>query len=307
MLVAELLCVTILHTHLFVSILDWNNFLRSISISVIASYALAINMSSGRMDLSLGGQQAIACLIGGNLAVKLGFGPFGVVLFAMCFGALSGFIAGIAFVTLRLPTFVLGIGTALVYEAISAGYAPGGIQLFGNPKMEILSKSWIYVVTAVLLVVIMYYMMTKSTFGLRYNAIRGGQRVAMNSGINVNRNCLVCFVICGGLIGLSGILDAGYSGYVAASVNLSSTAAAFTGFVPVFLAMNLQRYCHLTIAVPAAVLSFKFISMFLSRCNLSSAASTSFTMALLLVMLVVMGFIGKRNLDKLYDARSLEM
>lgn len=304
-IVAELFCMIVWQDHLFSSEVDINNFLRSISISVIAGYALALNVLSGRMDLSLGGQQIIGCFIGGNIALQLGLGPAGVILLSMLVGSVAGLIGGLFFVIARIPTFVLGIGMALIYEALAVAFAPNGFQLYGRSDVTLLSESWFAFLLAAILMVIMYFVLQYSTFGLQYNAIRGSQRVSMNSGINVTKNSLICFAVCGALIALSGVLDTGYNGYMKMALNMSSTGTAFVSFIPVFLALRLQKWCPIAVGIPLSVIMFRFLAMWLTKFNLSTPANTAITQIMLLLLLVGASIIANMDTEKRYKLRAL--
>lgn len=300
----EILSWSVSGESLFGTVTDVNNFFRNIAVSTIAAYALSLNMSTGRMDLSLGAQQLIGCLIGGNIALSLGLGSWGVLFFSVLFGTISGFIVGVLFVTLRLEAFVLGLGVALIYETFATAFAVNGLQLFGK-GLSLLSNTWFFVIVGVIVSVAMILLIHHSKFGLQYGAIQGSQRIAINSGINITKSALICYAICGGLIALSGCLSTGKTGYLDATLNLSSTTTAFIGFVPVFLALFLQRWCPLMVGIPLSVITFQFLSMGLSSLNLSSAASTTITMAMLLVFLVGVGYLNELRTKKRMKERML--
>lgn len=300
----EIISLIVFKEGLFASSLDFNNFIRNVAISVISSYALALNMASGRTDLSLGGQQLIGCVIGGNIAISLGLGPWGVLVLSVLFGMLAGLVVGLLFVTLRIEAFVLGLGVALIYEAIAASFSMDGLRLFGQ-NTELLADPAFAIIVAAVVVVFMVLLMNHSKVGLHYDAIRGSQRIAIDSGINITGNALLCYVLCGGLIALAGVLSAGKSGQMGTSLNLASAGTAFVGFVPVFLCFVLQRWCPMMIAIPISVVTFQLLSMGLTKMELSSAASSTITMAILLIFMVAISFMGTLEQKKVIKQRSL--
>lgn len=305
-ILAELVSSVFAGKHIFETQIDVNNFIRNICISTISAYALAINMTSGRMDLSLGSQQLIGCLIGGNIALKLGWGPFGILGLSMLVGIVSGILVGGLFVIFKLPSFVLGIGVALLFESLAVAYSTAGFQLYGVAGAGLLSETWFVLVIAVIIVILYYCVMQFTGFGLQYNCIRGSQRVALNSGINVTGNVMICYAIAGGLIALAGVLQTGYQGYMSPALNMTSTTMAFTGFVPIFLALFLQGMCPLSIGIPVAVIVFRLISMTLMKFSLASEASTCIIMGILLLMMVVSGLLRERGIRKVLKLRSME-
>ena len=305
-LIVELVCRISISRNLFETSIDITNFFKSCGVTIISAYALSINMSSGRMDLSLGAQKMVGCLIGGNIALQLGLGPWGTLLFSVLFGILAGLVVGAIFISIRMPAMVLGIGMALVFEALSVAFANEGFQLYGQSNMGLLGNAWFISLFALICMIFMILLMQHSKFGYHYSAIRGSQRVAISSGINVFGNALICYAICGGMISLAGVLETGYLGYFLPALNMSSTTIAFSGFVPVFLAMTLQRYCHLTIAIPISVVTFRFLSMGISLFRLPAAASSVITMGILLLFLIATGQFNRNKAKKALQKRGEE-
>ena len=132
-LLMEVLCLAVMGEHVIGSTLDFNNYIRSVGISACIALALSFNLGSGRFDLSLGGQRMVATIVGGNIALAMGWGSVGVILCALASGLLFGTLVGFVFVTFRVPPMVLGIGMALIYECVAfASSDANGLQLFGK-------------------------------------------------------------------------------------------------------------------------------------------------------------------------------
>ncbi len=131
----ELVCFLFFDTHLIKTTLDIKNYIRSSGVSACTAFALSYNVTSGRMDLSLGAQRMLATILGGNIALQLGLGGIGVILFAIFFGMVFGTLIGTVFVVLRVPPMVLGIGMGLIYECIAFTYHHEGLLLTGMPNV----------------------------------------------------------------------------------------------------------------------------------------------------------------------------
>ncbi len=302
-LIAELICSLTAGRHIFETPLDMTNFLRQCSINTIAGYALYLNMANGRMDMSLGGQKLVAGIIGGNLALSLGLPAWGILVTSVLFGTLAGLFTGILYVTFRLPAIILGIGAALIFEAVSAAYSTNGFQLYGKSGMGMLSNVWFILGCAVVVVFIMWILLDKSKFGVHYRAIAGSQKIARTSGIKIYARTVVCYTICGALIGFSGILETGVSGIMSTSMNLTSISIAFTSFVPVFGALMMQRWISGVFGLPIAVITFRILSMAITVFRLPQAASSVITMGMLLLLLLVMNLAGNADYKKMVNAR----
>jgi ribose transport system permease protein len=137
----EIICRAKMGRHVFNTALDVQNYVRNVGISACTALALSYNLGHGRFDLSLGAQRMLVAIIGGNLAIKLGLGAPGIILFALAFGFIAGSLVGLLFVAIRIPAMVLGVGMGLVYECIAfAGSESLGLQLYGALGVENLSK-----------------------------------------------------------------------------------------------------------------------------------------------------------------------
>lgn len=118
-LIMEALAFFTQGNHVIKTMLDVRNMIRSAGISSAIAFAFSMNLTSGRMDLSLGAQRVAGTIMGGVVASALGLGGIWVLIFAILFGFLFGAITGILYVTLRIPPMVLGIGMACIYECVA--------------------------------------------------------------------------------------------------------------------------------------------------------------------------------------------
>jgi ribose/xylose/arabinose/galactoside ABC-type transport system permease subunit len=197
-IIVEILCRILMGRHVFNTILDVQNYVRNVGISACTAMALSYNLSHGRFDLSLGAQRMMTAIIGGNLAIRIGLGTPGVILFTLAFGLIFGALTGFVFVITRIPAMVLGVGIALVYECIAfVGSSSQGLQLYGVKGVENLSNMYltIFVVLAAVLFVMVMDRYTK--FGFYARAINGSQRIAANSGINIFAHAIGSYTFAG--------------------------------------------------------------------------------------------------------------
>ena len=158
-LLMEVLCLLFADRHLFNTILDIRNYVRTVGIATCTALALSFNLASGRFDLSLGAQRMMATIIGANIAIQLGFGPVGMVVTVFLVGLLSGGIVGAVFVTSRVPPMVLGVGMTMIYECVAFISSNGeGLNLFGKGYDALAQLGFITVVIIVACLFIMFLM-----------------------------------------------------------------------------------------------------------------------------------------------------
>ncbi|HQO56168.1 MAG TPA: ABC transporter permease, partial [Clostridia bacterium] len=115
-LIMEAVCLIAAGRHVidFSTNLDLVNLVRNTGIACAITYALSFNLTSGRLDLSLGAQRLAGTVIGSNIALALGLSGVWLLLFSLTFGLVFGLVVGLVFVWARVPPMVLGIGMGLI-------------------------------------------------------------------------------------------------------------------------------------------------------------------------------------------------
>ncbi len=286
-LLMELLCVALADRHLFKSVLDIRNFVRSVGISTCTALALSFNLASGRFDLSLGAQRMLATIMGANIAIKLGLGPVGVVLCVLVVGLISGGIVGTIFVTARVPPMILGVGMTMVYECIAFVASNGeGLQLFGK-GYDALSNLGFTIVVVIAACLLIMFLFQFTRFGYEMRAISGSQQIAKNSGINIFFHVALCYTLAGGMASFSGIFDTAFQGSMSASVGMSSNGAVMSNCFPMFLGGYLARWSNQPVGILFATITLKLLSTGYTALNLSTTASEVLNMGLFLLFLIV--------------------
>ena len=286
-IIMELLCAAKMNRHMFNTILDVQNYIRSTGISACTALALSYNLGHGRFDMSLGAQRMLVAIIGGNIAIRLGLGTPGVILFALAFGLIFGCVVGLIFVATRIPAMVLGVGMALVYECIAfVGSKSQGLQLFGVKGTGNLSNMYltICVVLAAVLFVMVIDRYTK--FGFYARAIDGSQRISHNCGINIFTHAIGCYTIAGALVSFSGVFDAAFKGGMDAELGFSSNSAIMTNCFPMFLGKFMSRWSSDAVGILFSTMTIRLFQTGLSVMKVSATGQQVFTMSVFLLFLV---------------------
>jgi ribose/xylose/arabinose/galactoside ABC-type transport system permease subunit len=297
----EMLCRIKMGRHVLNTILDVQNYARNVGIAACTALALSYNLGQGRFDLSLGAQRMLAAVIGGNLAIKLGLGAPGVILFAFLLGLAAGGLAGIIFVATRIPAMVLGVGMALIYECVTfVGSKSRGLKLFGIKGVESLSNMYlaIWVVLGAALFVMVIDRYTK--FGFYARAINGSQHIAHNCGINIFAHAVGCYTIAGGLVSFSGVFGAAFQGGMDAELGFSSNVAVMSSCFPMFLGKFMSRWSSDAAGILFATITITLFQTGLSVLKISATGQQVFTMAMFLLFLV---FRANENVFKERRAR----
>jgi ribose/xylose/arabinose/galactoside ABC-type transport system permease subunit len=303
--IMEILCRINMGRHVFNTMLDVQNYVRNVGISVCTALALSYNLGHGRFDMSLGAQRMLVAIIGGNLAIKLGLGTPGIILFALFFGLVFGGIVGVIFVVTRIPAMVLGVGIALVYECIAfAGSASQGLQLFGATSAASLSNMYltICVVLAAALFVMVIDRYTK--FGFYARAIDGSQKIAHNCGINIFSHAVGCYTLAGGLVSFSGVFDAAFKGGMDAELGFASNSVIMTNCFPMFLGKFMSRWSSDAVGIIFSTMTIRLFQTGLSVMKVSATGQQVFTMAAFLLFLI---FRANESVFKEHNAKNVRI
>lgn len=293
--ILEVLCLS--HgQHIITNSKSFDNFVVYAAIVMITTIALSINLNSGRFDFSLGSMAALSAVIGAKVSYAVlqgGSGSAGLMLsVTVIVGALLGLLSGGLYVILRIPPIITSLGVTLIFEGIlytitSGKYIMAEVQ---NSSMSGFVGTWVYaavIIVAVLVFVIALFDYTK--FGFEYNALKNGQKVSVNTGIKEVKNALLCYVICGGLMGIVGFLNAARNTNInGGQLNFGSIAIMFTAFLPMFIGSYIGRFCNEKVGFLLAAVVMSFLnSTFAVFSNEVTASMQSIINAVLLVAFLI--------------------
>lgn len=282
---------------------SFDNFVIYAAIVMITTIALSINLNSGRFDFSLGSMAALSAVIGAKLSDAILHGGVGsaalMLALTVVAGAILGLLSGILYVLLRIPPIITSLGVTLIYEGIlytltSGKYMMAEVQ---NASMSGFVGTWVYatfIIIAVLAFSILLFDHTK--FGFDYNALKNGQKVAVNTGIREVGNAVICYMICGGLMGIVGFLNAARNTNInGGQLNFGSIAIMFTAFLPMFIGSYIGRFSNEKLGfLLAAIVMSLLNSTFAVFSNEVTASMQSIINAVLLVVFLI--YLNNENL-----------
>ena len=284
---------------------SFDNFVVYTAIVMITTMALSINLNSGRFDFSLGSMAALSSVIGAEITYSALAGGKGsavmMLIVTVAVGCLLGLISGAIYVALRLPPIITSLGVTLIYEGIMYTITGGKYLMkeVQNSSMSAFANTWVYAFIIILVVLIfMVVVFEKTTFGYDYAALKSGQKVSINTGINEVKNALICYGICGALMGLVGFLNAARNTTInGGQLNFGSIAIMFTAFLPMFIGGYISRYCNEKIGFLLAAVCMSLLnSTFAVFSNQVTASMQSIINAILLVVFLI--FLNNINVIK---------
>jgi len=294
-LIMEVMCLTN-GSHVISNSKSFDNFIIYAAIVMITTIALSINLNSGRFDFSLGSMAALSAVVAAKITFAALHGgscsALLMLVIAVFVGAVLGLVSGALYVLLRIPPIITSLGVTLIFEGIlytitSGKYVMEEVQ---NSSMSAFAGTWVWaacIIAVVLIFSILIFDHTK--FGFDYNALRSGQKVAVNTGIKEVSNAVICYVICGGLMGIVGFLNAARNTNInGGQLNFGSIAIMFTAFLPMFIGTYIGRFCNEKIGfLLAAIVMSLLNSTFAVFSNEVTASMQSIINAVLLVVFLI--------------------
>ncbi len=148
----------------------------------------------------------------GAAAAGMGAGPLVLLLIGLAVGLLAGLVNGWLVTRFGLPSIVVTIGTMSLFRGISYiilgdqayGSYPAGFAYFGQGYVV-----WVFSFEFVLFLVLTLgfgVLLHRTTFGRRIFAIGQRPEAARFSGIDVERDKLILFLLVGLMSGLAAVL-----------------------------------------------------------------------------------------------------
>lgn len=276
--------------------ISFNFFVLYTAIVMLTTMALSINLNSGRFDFSLGAMAVLASVLSAKISYAvLGGGAGSAALMLalnIVIGAALGLCSGGLYVLLGIPPIITSLGVTLILEGITFTVTGGKyvMEEVRNSSMSAFSGNWYYsaIVIAVVLALIIY-LFDHTKFGYDYAALKNGQKVAVNTGVKEIPNALICYAVCGALMGVVGFLNAARSTSInGGSLNFGSIAIMFTAFLPMFIGGYIGRFSNEKLGFLIAALCMSMLnSTFAAFSNEISASAQSIINAVLLVVFLI--------------------
>lgn len=228
------LIFTLLEPKLFFTLRNARVILSQSAVLSIVGFGLTFVIVAGSIDLSVGSVMALAGMLGMGAVRDVGLLPG--LLTGLLVGTAAGLFNGAVFTYLRIPSFVVTLGMLTMARGLTIMYSRGAVILVPDGfAADIGQFPNIYYVVLVSFV-ICYVLYNYTTFGRYVQGIGGDERVAILTGVAVNRTKVLMFVLCGLLAGLGGVLLASRVGAATptagVSFELDAIAAVVVGGTP---------------------------------------------------------------------------
>jgi len=225
--------------------------LQQVTVTGIVAIAQTLVILTAGIDLSVGAILVVSAMIMGNMAVNLGLNvPFSI-LTGMFFGGLMGSVNGVLVAYVRLPPFIVTLGTLSVFTALKLWYSHSesirnvditekapSLLWFGEAFRFMGAKLTYGSISLIVLAAIIWYVLNHTAWGRHVHAIGDDPDSAMLSGIRTNRTLVSVYAVAGVICGFAAWVSIGRVGSISPvsfdTVNLGSITAVVIGGTSLF-------------------------------------------------------------------------
>jgi ribose transport system permease protein len=259
-LVGLIAVFTVLTDGTFFTAENFKNLALDTSEILILAAGMTFIILAAGLDLSVGSVVVFASVVAAKLMADVGgeMQPNGLVTYpnlalgltvgigaALLAGAGWGLVNGFVGVRLRVPPFIVTLGTL----GMALGFAQvitGGLNVSNVPPQlqEFFGLGEMFglipwpVVTAAVIVGVLWMVLAKTRFGLHTYAVGSNLEGARRAGISVDRHVISLYVLMGALAGVVGVIDVARfnTASIAAHTqdNLAAIAAVVIGGTSLF-------------------------------------------------------------------------
>jgi fructose transport system permease protein len=225
--------------------------LKQVTVTGFIALAQTLIILTAGIDLSVGAILVVSSLVMANLAVFSGVPVIIAVLIGIALGGVMGAMNGLLVTLMRLPPFIVTLGTLSIFESLKLWYSKSesvrnvdieanaaGLLFFGK-GFNISGASVSYGgITLILLAALLWYVLNHTPWGRHVHAIGDDPDAALLSGINVNRTLVSVYTVAGLICGFAAWIAIGRVGSVSPiafeDVNLASITAVVIGGTSLF-------------------------------------------------------------------------
>ncbi|GAA5180367.1 ABC transporter permease [Rugosimonospora acidiphila] len=191
----------------------WSNELtvltQASSIGVI-TIGMTFVMISGGIDLSVGALLALASVWSTTVATQ-SYGPGVMILAALVVGAVSGLVNGILISYGRMVPFIATLATMVAARGLAQKISGKLTQIVKVASFNRIAE-WrplgipLLVIIFVVVAVLAWVLLNRTTFGRRTVAIGGNAEAARLAGINIRRHTLLVYTLSGLCCGVAAVM-----------------------------------------------------------------------------------------------------
>ena len=235
----------------FFSAVSMTLILQQVAVIGIVGAAQTLVILTAGIDLSVGAIMVLSSVVMGQFTFRYGLPAPIAILCGFAVGALCGFINGTLVARMKLPPFIVTLGTWQIILATNFLYSANEtirsqdieaqaplLQLFGH-TLRVGNAVFTYgVIAMVLLVIALWYVLNHTAWGRHVYAVGDDPDAADLSGVPVTKMLVQIYMLSGVICALAGWVLIGRLGSVSPTsgqfANIESITAVVIGGISLF-------------------------------------------------------------------------
>ena len=225
--------------------------LQQVMVVGVLAIGQTLVILTGGIDLACGMIMALGSITMSLLAVKHGWHPAVAIAGGMGVTTLAGMVNGLLVTRIKLPPFIVTLGTLSVFTALLLWYS--GSQSIRGADIREMAPSLLFFghslrfggfvltyggLALIGLAILIWYLLNHTAWGRHVHAIGDDPDAAMLSGIKINRTLISVYALAGLICGFAGWVAAGRVGSISpigfTDINLASITAVVIGGTSLF-------------------------------------------------------------------------
>ena len=202
---------------------------------LLCAYGMVFGRSMRMLDLSIGSRIIASSMIGGIVAMNYNLGIPGFVLVTVAASVLLGAVCGLVFRYFKIPSIVVSLVIAMIFEVIGAKVTDGMGFLKLERDLAILGGIPYNIIVVIVTTVIFYCIYYKTKFC--YNVI------------NVDRTKFLAYVVGSIFIGIAAVIQMSYATSMSAKLSMESLSMSFKPLMAMIVGVQLQDYVGLPVGI----------------------------------------------------------
>ncbi len=188
----------------------WRSLLSNQAITCLVAIGLVVSIAAGALDLAIGAEVGLGAVLVARLLIGEVPIPLAILL-TLVGGAAVGVFSWLMITKARIPSFIATLAVSSVLTAAISWVSdsqqivnlPAGFAKLGNGQLLGLTYPfWIMILVAVIL----WYLLERSSLGRRIYATGGNPHAARSAGIRTSRVLLFALITSGVVAGGAGLL-----------------------------------------------------------------------------------------------------
>ncbi len=218
---------------------NMRNVLNQVAINAVIAFGMTLVILVNGIDLSVGSIVALSGVVLGILFIDLKIPLLVAYLIVMITGALVGLTNGLLITKIKLPPFIVTLGSYQIYRGMAFLLVDGQAKFTPEESFKIVGNHFLFgsipisIIVMLLFFLLFYFFLSKTTRGRKFYLVGQNELAARYSGVRVDGVRIIAYTSIGLASAIGGILLASRLGSgspnVGVGYELDAIAAVVVG------------------------------------------------------------------------------